>query len=986
MKQVLKSVLMANGLLILMCLSSRAQIDEEHKAIQSWPKVDYNELSRHFKSPDNLYGTNCWWWWLNGNVSKDAITKELEAMQTRHFVGAMIFDAGGYDQRGNGKIPAGPQFGSRAWNELFVFALDEARRLGLQIGFNIMSGWNLGGPCVTPEYAAKRLVYSEMRVGGGKHLSTLLKQPQTNQGFYQDIAVLAFPLLPQNVTEKCITFLNEKLALQEIGGSAPDCRFLLNNDAPDKRIGGKTTYVVAAKTVINLTDKMDNTGQLSCSLPKGEWCIMRVGYTCTNASVSTSSETWQGLVVDYLSRRAFDHYWDSVVEPILKAAGSHVGTTLKYMETDSWECGGMNWTDNFARDFKNFCGYDILNFLPVIGGYVVDDISTSNAFLADFRKVIAHDIATNHYARFAERAHQHQMGILPESAGPHAGPLDGIGNYGYSDIAMSEFWSPSPHRPSPPDRFFVKQAASAAHIYGKRIVGAESFTTIGPQWNDELWHNQKSAFDHEVCSGLNRVYFHTFTSSPSSMGLPGQEYFAGTHINPRVTWWNESGAFMDYLRRTQFVMQNGRFVADVLYYEGDHIPNISPYKKADPAGVLPGFDYDVTDENCLLALKVDNGKLVSPGGIQYRVLVLPNHQTLSLAALKKVDTLLQQGVQVVGLKPLHLVSLMGGRKAQSAFCRLADAIWGRDVSAKGERKYGKGVVAWGISARDFLMSKGLVPDFKVEGNPAADAFDYIHVEVDGKQFYFVCNQTEETQKIACSFRVSGLQPELWDALNGETRDAKAFSQHDGVTTLPLCFDPYGSVIICFNRPISETAQGETNRNYPDFKQLKMLDGAWTVHFDPQWGGPEMVEFPCLSDWTKNANEGIKYYSGAATYQQTFNVSFPVQKGKSYFLQLGKVKDVGIARVKINGIDKGTVWTAPFRVDISQELIYGRNTVEIKVINSWFNRIAGDELNPDKKRFTSTNIVLKNKFSNGSPQTIPLQSSGLLGPVTIVEGE
>lgn len=166
----------------------------------------------------------------------------------------------------------------------------------------------------------------------------------------------------------------------------------------------------------------------------------------------------------------------------------------------------------------------------------------------------------------------------------------------------------------------------------------------------------------------------------------------------------------------------------------------------------------------------------------------------------------------------------------------------------------------------------------------------------------------------------------------------------------------------------------------------MLDGAWTVHFDPQWGGPEMVEFPCLSDWTKNANEGIKYYSGAATYQQTFNVSFPVQKGKSYFLQLGKVKDVGIARVKINGIDKGTVWTAPFRVDISQELIYGRNTVEIKVINSWFNRIAGDELNPDKKRFTSTNIVLKNKFSNGSPQTIPLQSSGLLGPVTIVEGE
>jgi hypothetical protein len=174
---------------------------------------------------------------------------------------------------------------------------------------------------------------------------------------------------------------------------------------------------------------------------------MRIGYTCTGARVSTSTGNWQGLVVDYLSKKAFNYYWDNVVEPIFKAAGSHVGTTLKYMETDSWECGGMNWTDDFAQEFKDYCGYDITNYLPVIGGYVVDDINTSNAFLADFRKVIAHAVATNHYAQFAERAHQHNMGIQPESAGPHAGPLDGITNYGHSDIAMSEFWSPSPHRP-----------------------------------------------------------------------------------------------------------------------------------------------------------------------------------------------------------------------------------------------------------------------------------------------------------------------------------------------------------------------------------------------------------------------------------------------------------------------------------------------------------------------------------------------------------
>lgn len=948
--------------------------------------VDYNYLSDHFKSPDNVYGTDCWWWWLNGHTSKEAITKELEAMRDRHFYGAMVFDAGGYNQRGNKDIPQGPLFGSKEWNELFVFALDEAKRLGLELGFNIMSGWNLGGPCITPEYAAKKMVFTETKVKGGKKLEMFLEKPKENEGFYKDIVYLAFPLKSQNVTDKCITFLEQKLAVQEMGGSAPDCRFLLNNNQPDKSVAGKTTYIVNKDDVINITDKVGADGKLKWSAPKGDWCIMRIGYTCTGARVSTSTGNWQGLVVDYLSKKAFNYYWDNVVEPIFKAAGSHVGTTLKYMETDSWECGGMNWTDDFAQEFKDYCGYDITNYLPVIGGYVVDDINTSNAFLADFRKVIAHAVATNHYAQFAERAHQHNMGIQPESAGPHAGPLDGITNYGHSDIAMSEFWSPSPHRPTPPSRFFIKQASSAAHIYGKRIVGAESFTSIGPHWDDELWHNQKSAFDHEICSGLNRVYFHTFTTSPASMGLPGQEYFAGTHVNPRVTWWNESGAFIDYLRRTQFIAQNGKFVGDVLYYYGDHIPNIFPYKYADPAGAMPGFDYDVTDEHILLSLKVDNGKVMVPTGISYRVLVLPDHQTLSLAALKKIDELLQNGTQIIGAKPLYLVTLIGGKEAQQEFHQLSDKIWGDASSEKGEKSYGKGTVTWGISARDYLMSKGVSPDFKIEGNPSKDNFDYIHYEVCGKQFYFISNQTEQTQKANCTFRIAGRAPELWDALTGEKTIAKAFAQHDGVTTMPLTFDPYGSIMVCFNQPISTTAQGESSQNFPELKQQMTIDGAWTVHFDPKWGGPETVTFPSLSDWSQSTDEGIKYYSGAATYQKTFKTTFAFHKGTSYFLQLENVKDVGIATVKINGVDKGTLWTKPFRVDISKELKKGKNTLEIKVVNSWFNRVAGDEMNPDKKQYTSTNIVLGHDFLGRRQPTIKLQPSGLLGPVSIWSGE
>lgn len=628
----------------------------------------YKDLKENFKNPDSNYGVNCWWWWLNGNVNKAAITKDLEAMKSRNFKGAMIFDAGGHNQRGNEDIPAGPLFGSDEWNELFVFALDEAKRLGLEMGFNIQSGWNLGGPRVTPEYTAKQIVYTETKIRGNKNISQKLKMPGVKRNFYKDIGVLAIPITESVKRNEVISDLDYKLGYHELGGSAPDTRFLLKNSPGNKE--GNTSYTVKKEDVIDLTSRMDSKGNLRWDAPEGNWVILRIGYTCTAAHVSTSSGVWKGSVLDYMSKEAFDFYWNDVVEPIFETAGEHVGTTLKFMETDSWECGGMNWTDNFPGEFSNYRGYDILKYLPIVAGFVIDDLNTTNAFLSDFRKTLGDLVAYNHYKRFQEYAHKYKMGIQPESAGPHAGPMDGIKNYGFNDIVMSEFWSPSPHRPNPENRFFLKQASSAAHIYGKKIVGAESFTTIGPQWNDELWHDQKSAFDHEICAGLNRMYFHTFTCSPPEMGLPGQEYFAGTHVNPQVTWWDQSGAFIDYMHRTQSVVQNGKFVADVLYYYGDHVPNIFPYKHSDPAGAMPGFDYDVTDETIFLQLEMDDGKIVVPGGVKYKVLVLPDHKVLSMSVLKKLNKLLQQGAQVIGYKPESSVSLVGGIEAQQNFSKL----------------------------------------------------------------------------------------------------------------------------------------------------------------------------------------------------------------------------------------------------------------------------------------------------------------------------
>ena len=945
------------------------------------PPVTLDTLSEQFSSPADVYGTDCWWWWLNGNVSKESITRELEAMKDRHFYGAMVFDAGGHDQRGNKQIPDGPLYGSPAWTDLFTYALDEAERLGLEIGFNIQSGWNLGGPGVPPEHAAKMLTFSRAEVAGGGIREIRLEQPRTNKDFYADIAVVAFPV-EESRKAPCLTHLDLKSGVHELGGSAPDCRFLLDDARSDPKTEGKEAFLVDKGSILDLSGKMSPEGALEWDFPGGNWVVLRVGYTCTKAAVSTSSNQWKGNVLDYMGKEAFDFYWNDVVEPILAAAGHHVGKTLKFMETDSWECGGMNWTRGFQDDFLRFNGYDILPYLPVFAGYVVDDGKASNAFLADFRKTIAHLVAENHYKRFADYAHRRGMGIQPESAGPHAGPLDGIKNYGFSDIVMSEFWSPSPHRPTPPNRFFLKQASSAAHIYGKKIVGAESFTTIGPHWNDELWRDQKSAFDHEVCAGLNRVYFHTFTSSPTDMGLPGQEYFAGTHINPRVTWWDESGPFIDYLRRVQSVVQNGRFVADVLYYYGDHVPNVFPYKQADPAGAMPGFDYDVVDETVLLRLKVKGGRIVTPTGMRYRVLVLPGHKVLSLEALEKVKRLLRAGATVIGPKPETLVSLKGGPQAQRRFRQLSDALWGTSGMPEGERAVGKGRLLWGTDARDTFVREGLRPDFSLTGADAAD-FDYIHYTVGGKDVYFVSNQTDRPQRVACCFRVTGFRPEIWDALSGTVREAAAFTGLDDATSVPLSFDPYGSVFIVFNRPDAAGGNGTGAANDPAYRHLMTVGGPWRVRFDPAWGGPETVVFDTLQDWTASEDERIKYYSGHARYEKTFALPADFKPGAACFLQLNDVRDVGIARVRINGADKGVLWTKPFRVEITEDLRPGDNSLEITVVNSWYNRVAGDELHPEGKTFTQTNIVLRHDFRGVKTETIPLEPSGLLGPVEIL---
>jgi len=950
-------LLLAVTFTLLSCRAGRLQAGES----------DIVALRQGFSQPPRHAGVRCWWWWLNSNVTKEAITRDLEEMKAKGFSGAMIFDAGGANQRGNAQVPDGPRFASLQWRQLYKHALNEGKRLGLELGLSIQSGWNLGGPNVTLDFAAKQLTWSEIRIEGPAQYEQKLPLPKNRSDYYKDIRILAYPAGPETKRAP-IENLELKAGYKELGGSAPDCRFLLN-DHPSSP--GEQDVLLG--DIRDISEKITPDGTLKWTVPEGNWTVLRFGYTITNAQVSTYSVDWKGHVLDYLSRNAFDRYWNEIVEPLLKDAGPLAGTTLKQLETDSWECGGMNWSPDFAADFMKYRGYDPIPYLPVFAGKIVENRDVSNAFLADFRKTLGDCVADNHYKVFAEHAHKYNMQIQPESGGPHAGPLDAIKNLGNSDIVMGEFWAPSPHRPKPVNRFFIKQSSSVAHIYGKKYVGAEAFTTIGPHWNDVLWKSQKPSMDHEFCSGLNMIFFHTFTCSPKEMGIPGQEYFAGTHVNPQVTWWEYSDAFIEYINRCHFLVQQGKFVADVLYYYGDHVPNLAQLKEADPAKVLPGYDYDVTNEDILLQLKVEAGRILVPGGVRYRLLVLPDHKVLSPAALEKVDQLLRQGASVLGPKPQRLVSLVGGAESQKQFKELANQLWGDASATSGQKQIGKGRLIWGKTARQVLIEDGISPDFEIEASKEG-VFDYIHYQIDEMDVYFVCNQTEQTEDVLCRFRVAGKTPELWDPVTGQTRRQVAFTDSNGQTEIPLRFGPYGSVFIVFTNEEPEPSATKNIVNYTDCVPVMTITGPWQVRFDPKWGAPEKVTFDKLTSWTQHSEPGIKFYSGKATYSTTFAFEEKIDRRKEYWLDLGKVEDVGIARVRLNGQDLGVVWTNPFRANISDVLKPGRNLLEVNVINSWRNRLVGDRDLPESRRYTKTNITIRPEWK--------LLESGLLGPVTI----
>jgi hypothetical protein len=931
-----------------------------------------------FTTPPRSAQPWAYWWWLDGNVSTEGITRDLEEMRRQGISGVLIFDAG----EGKGS-PVGPVFMSPAWREYYRHALREAARLEIEVGVNLCSGWDAGGTWVTPEHAAKRLVFAELTIeasAGGEPLQ--LPQPDMLDGYYRDIGVLAFP-------QRAVPADRPGLLHAQIKNGShmqPWNQPLINLAEEHPQVEGEEDSPIEA--VRDLTSLVDDQGRLQWQPPSGTWTVLRFGYTLLGSKTKCVSPGSQGYEIDFLSPAAMDVHFAATGGQLIQDAGELTGKTLKYFHDDSYEVGAdvathsqPDWTPDYRGEFQRRRGYDPLPYLPILAGKILGSRELSNRFLWDHRRTIGDLFVAGHYGRFRDLAHQAGVGTHPESGGPFWPHVDALQCLGTNDIPMGEFWK----RMTEPDGQVwwegdygicdtVKQAASAAHIYGKPVCQAEAFTSMGPNWEEDPFM-LKDLGDRAFCAGLTRNVLCFYVHQPRLDIRPGYQWeAAGTHFDRNITWWDQSHAWMTYLSRCQYLLRQGRFVADVCYFYGEDVPGFVPAKTHMNPALPAGYDCDTVNAEVLLErLRVRDGRLVLPDGLSYRILVLPIRSAMSLHVLRKIRSLVEQGATVVGPRPIRAPGLAGYPECDAEVDRVSAELWG-DVDGQSvtSRRVGSGRVVAGVDLQTVLHECGTPSDFSAKYNDKKVSLDYIHRAGDGWDLYFVANPQNADVMADCQFRVTGRQPEIWDAVTGGRRDAVEFHAKDNGTVVPLRFAPRQSWFIVFRRPIEPSVAG--GRNFRELQQLTAIDGPWQVAFDPKWGGPSEVAFERLDDWTARPEPGIRYYSGRATYVREFDLpALDAVAGSPIYLDLGCVRN--LAQVRLNGMDLGVVWTAPWRVEISPAVRPQGNRLEIDVVNLWPNRLIGDAALPAEQRRTVTNVK---KFTPESP----LLSSGLLGPVTI----
>jgi hypothetical protein len=782
------------------------------------------DLATEFQTPPDSAKPWVYCFWLEGNVTREGITADLEAMQ-RAGIGGLLFMDGAM---GN---PVGPhRFMSESWREMFKHMVAEADRLGIKINVNNDPGWaGSGGPWITPQIAAQKVVTSETVVEGPKAVDAALPQPPTAHNFYRDIVVLACPAPEAAVGGQFCRIENFNSTKsfsgdQDFAGCVPWPRTIATNPSWP---AVPAAQCIAAAKVQNLSERMDAAGRLKWDAPAGRWLVLRIGHTPAGGITRSAQAEANGLECDKLSKKAIETQFAAMVGKLLDDVGPLAGKTIVSTHIDSWEAGSGNWTDGFREEFRRRRGYDMLPYMPTLNGLVVESLEVSERFLWDLRETVCEMLLENYAGRLKELAKSRGLGLSIEG---YDGTCDDLRFIGRATEPMCEFWQRGCYSGMPLCDI-VEEVSSAAHVYGRPIVGAEAFTC----WRGDFLDHPaalKPLGDWAFSAGVNRFDFSEWIVQPWPDRVPGVSFlFIGTVFHGKLTWWDQSKAWHEYIARCQHMLRQGKFVADVCFLEAEGAPHrfVAPIPIAERGAIpdRPPYNFDGCPAELVREMKIEDGRLVLPSGMRYRLLVLPSYnadsqpvmhvegnyvytasplpkvETMTPQLLRRIMELVEAGATVLGPRPSTSPSLVDFPKCDEEVKRLADDIWGENAGfdGGGEHQLGKGRVVWGSTPEKILAAMNVPADFTCDAS-LKGKLRYTHRRIDdGTEIYFVANKVDGVVQGTCTYRALG-QPELWHPDSGQKERLAIYEPDHDVTRIPLRFEPHESVFVVF-RPTKD---------------------------------------------------------------------------------------------------------------------------------------------------------------------------------------
>jgi hypothetical protein len=725
---------------------------------------------------------------------------------------------------------------------------------------------------------------------------------------------------------------------------------------------------IAPASIIDLTARMKSDGTLDWTPPRGSWRLVRLGYSLTGKTNHPATFEATGLEVDKYDGRAVRDYMEHYLGMYRSAAGEDLlgARGVRALLTDSIEVGASNWTPDLLEQFQRLRGYDPKPYLPTLTGAIVGSRQQSDAFLYDYRRTLADLMASEHYGTVAKVAHEHGLKVYGEALeGGRPSLGDDMEMRKYTDYPMAALWTfrrESGVRAGP--RADMKGASSTAHVYGQKIVAAESMTSVLAPWAHapaDLRH----IVDLEFAHGINRPVVHTSVHQPVDDKQPGLSLLIfGQFFTRHETWAEMAKPWVDYMARNSYLLQQGRDFADVAYFYGEESPLTAQavHNYFPDAPTRYAFDF-VNADALLNVLRVEGGELVAPSGARYKVLYLGGTSSrMTLPVLQRLAALVEAGATVVGRAPQSSPSLKDESAQHAA---LVKKLW----SGESKTDVGRGRVIASTDVESVLASLEVQPDFSYT-KPASDSeLLFVHRKLDDGDAYFVNNRRNRAERIEARFRVTGRAPELWRTDTG-TVEPLSYRIEQNVTVVPLEMTAEDSFFVVFRKPA--TAPSATVSK-PTSTTVMTFEGAWDVAFQSARGAPPGVKLETLASLSEHADPGVKYFSGVATYTKSFQLPKAIKPGEPVLLDLGNLGDV--AEVRVNGQLLGTAWHPPYQVDIGKAVRRGDNQLEVSVANLWVNRLIGDA-QPGMKKVTYTTMPTYRADA-------PLRPSGLIGPVRLL---